>query len=227
MILNLNYILIILLLIEVFINCQYVNNNKRGALIVTLSGRERLSEYFEWSCRSIGYSDSFYDLLVFHEGNNKLKDISCARNVKFIDLGANGFSKIIVAQILANKTSSEAIRGDLTEMLSEIISKIPRYLIEIKPIMGSLFNDYLGSYSHWSYTDPDIIWGDLSRWIDNDDYNEFDIITLAKLNDAGRLFIRGQVNNMLYYVKINILIFNFYLFINYLSSLLYIRIMIK
>lgn len=191
MIFNLKYLLIILLLIEVL--TQDVINTKRGVIIVTLAGSERLSEYFEWSCRSIGYSDSFYDMLVFHENNNKLKDISCAKNVKFIDLHVNGFSKIIVAQILANKTSNEAIRGDLTEMLSEIIINIPRYLIEIKPIFGSLFKDYLATYSHWSYTDPDIIWGDLTRWIDNNDYNDYDIVTLGKLNDAGRLFIRGQV----------------------------------
>lgn len=69
---------------------------------------------------------------------------------------------------------------------------IPRYLVEMKPMAGHMFKDYLGTYSHWSYTDPDILWGSLSDFMDYDSVADFEIITAAKTNDASRLFVRGQ-----------------------------------
>lgn len=166
-----------------------------GALVVTLAGTSKLSEYFSWTCRTIGNSEGILDMLVFHEGNTKLKDVNCARNVKFVDLGENGFSKLVVSDILGKSNStSETNRGILTGMLTEVIKNVPRYLVEIKPMTGSLFKDWLTEYSHWSYTDPDIIWANMNKWADfKEDADSFDIVTVAKDFDAGRLFIRGQV----------------------------------
>ena len=59
-------------------------------------------------------------------------------------------------------------------------------------MVGSLFREHLAEYSHWSYTDPDIIWGNLSEWIAIEDLDRFDIITISKNLDASRLYIRGQ-----------------------------------
>ena len=166
----------------------------RFAMVVTLAGPNKLSEYFEWTCRTIVHSADSFDMLVFHEGNSRLQRIVCAHNVKFIDLGKNGLSKLIVSELLSEfNTSSEANRGSLTDMLSDVITHIPRYLIEVKPMTGSLFRDYLTPYSHWTYTDPDIVWGNIGSWILPDDARTYDIITLAKTFDAGRLFVRGQV----------------------------------
>lgn len=168
-------------------------NSNRYAMIVTLAGPNKLSSYFEWTCRTIGHAASKFDMLVFHESNIRLNEIKCASNVKFYDLGTNGLSKLIVSEILAGfNVSSEDTRGQLTNMLGTVIQHIPRYLIEVKPMSGSLFRKYLSDYSHWTYTDPDIIWGNVANWIDPRDAESFDIITLAKINDAGRLFIRGQ-----------------------------------
>jgi hypothetical protein len=144
-------------------------------------------------------------MLVFHESNQKLKDISCARNVKFIDLGENGLSKLIVAEVLSTAATnsgdsgskadviSENSRRELNDYLANIMLHIPRYLVEVKPMTGSLFKEWLQPYSHWSYTDPDIIWGNLTNWIEQEDLKKYDVITIAKNFDAGRLFIRGQV----------------------------------
>ena len=43
-----------------------------------------------------------------------------------------------------------------------------RYLVEMKPLFGSMLSHYLKPYSHWSYTDPDILWGN----DDNDDNDD-------------------------------------------------------
>jgi hypothetical protein len=168
--------------------------NNRFAIVVTIAGTRKLSEYFEWGCRTIGASSLNFDMLVFHESNSKLKEVHCAKNVKFIDLGENGLSKLVVSEVLSTSNhSSEENRGDLINMMSNVMIHVPRYLVEVKPMTGALFRDWLNQYSHWTYTDPDIIWGNLSRWIDDQDTSLFDILTIAKNLDAGRLFIRGQV----------------------------------
>jgi hypothetical protein len=168
-------------------------SNARYAVVVTLAGPSKLSTYFEWTCRTIGHAASKFDMLVFHESNSQLQKIKCASNVKFHDLGSDGLSKLVVSEILTGfNMSNEQTRSELTSLLGDVIKHIPRYLIEVKPMTGSLFRDYLVPYSHWTYTDPDIIWGNVANWIDPADAEAFDIITLAKTNDAGRLFIRGQ-----------------------------------
>jgi hypothetical protein len=167
----------------------------RGAIIITLAGNHKLSEYFEWSCRSIGASAELFDMLVFHEGNSVLKKVHCAKNVKYIDLGVNGMSKLIVDEVLhhnGGNATGESSRVELINLLADIVTHIPRYLVEPKPMFGTLFRDYLAAYSHWSYSDPDIVWGNLCDWISKEDMTTFDLITLSKTYDAGRLFIRGQ-----------------------------------
>ena len=67
-----------------------------------------------------------------------------------------------------------------------------------------------------SYTDPDILWGRLSDWVDQSDLNQFELVTfgkylikcltsniwylvkiIAKNLDSGRLFLRGQVTKII------------------------------
>lgn len=185
-------------IVVLFLSLIYIAAADRWALIVTLAGTRKLNEYFEWSCRSIGSSSDLVDMIVFHEGNERLKSMSCANNVKLISLGENGLAKLITSEVMGgkgNSTMSESNRGHLTMMLSDIIVHIPRYLVEIKPMSGVLFKDYLTSYTHWSYADPDIIWGNLSNWIDVKDSRDFDIVSLCKPMDSARLFLRGQVSS--------------------------------
>lgn len=169
------------------------SRNVRGAVLVTLAGNHKLADYFEWNCRTFGASSDLFDMLVFHEANSKLKELKCAKNVKFIDLGNNGLSKVLIDKVLDGSASNASVKGRMSMMLNDILLHSPRYLVEIKPMLGDLFREHLTSYTHWSYTDPDIIWGNLADWVDVTDLERFDIVTYAKNMDAGRLFIRGQV----------------------------------
>ena len=231
--LQLFFILIVLCL---FIICESININTntntntgttRGAIIITLAGSKKLSSYFEWSCRTFGNSLELYDMLVFHESNEKLLELKCASNVKFIDLGENGLSKLISYKVMNTTIANIAKYTDLYQVVSEVLHHIPRLLVNIKPMSGYLFSEWLQNgvnsenehgnesenaittlvtnpntantantaipyYSHWTYSDPDIIWGNLHDWIDRQDLTDFDIISLAKTLDAGRLFVRGQ-----------------------------------
>eukprot|EP01041_Mallomonas_annulata_P000336 gene336-603_t len=167
-------------------------SNYRIALVVTIAGSQKLVDYFEWSCRSLAESSPLIDMLVFHEGNSRIHKITCPKNVHFIDLKENGLSRLIVSHIMEGSSSNNSTLDDVTELLSHVVAHIPRYLVEIKPMTGSLFAKWLRPYSHWSYTDPDIIWGNMADWLDAVEMKKYDVITFSKLSDAGRLFVRGQ-----------------------------------
>lgn len=49
--------------------------------------------------------------------------------------------------------------------------------MEYKPAFGHIFADYLGGYSHWGYSDLDVVFGDLPRWIDEDEWRDYDVVT--------------------------------------------------
>lgn len=116
----------------------------RAAIVLTIAGKLKLSEYFDWTCTSISHSSVLFDLIVFHEGNKELlkreKEKVCAPNVKFIDLGENGLSHMIVDLIietdksLSQVSNRDATATELISILSEVITNIPRYLVEVKPM---------------------------------------------------------------------------------------------
>lgn len=167
--------------------------SSRIALVVTLAGSKKLADYFEWSCRSIGSSAGLVDMLVFHENNEKVLGITCASNVKLINVGDRGLSSMITDHIIPGGEEFKDARTELRMMLSEILIHMPRYLVEIKPMTGTLFQPHLANYTHWSYTDPDILWGNLQDWIDVNDLDTYDLVSIAKNWDASRLYLRGQV----------------------------------
>ena len=164
----------------------------KGAIIVTLAGQTYLAEYFLWTCLTVEKSSSLFDMLVFHESNEKLKNIKCGSNVKFIDLGINGLSNLIVDTVFTRKNMNPDTLSHLKQLTAQVINHIPRYLVEIKPLSGKLFAKWLEPYSHWTYTDPDIMWGDLTQWLSPEIIGNYEIVTVAKQRDSGRLFLRGQ-----------------------------------
>jgi hypothetical protein len=164
----------------------------KAAIVITLAGDTKLSEYFEWSCRSMANVGSVFEMIVFHENNAKVKQLRCPSNVKIIDLGPKGMSKIISYRVMEVSESEVDKYKELHEAVADVLQHVPRLLIEIKPMMGHIFAEHLAGYTHWTYSDPDIIWGNLDKWLTVEDMQHFDVITLAKTLDAGRLFIRGQ-----------------------------------
>ena len=164
----------------------------RLALVVVLAGDDKLPSYFEWGCRSIGTSSQLFDMLVFHEGNSALSKVNCADNVIFHDLGGNGVVKRITDTILGSLGVKEETLGLVSNMLKELIKHSPEYLVEFRPMYGSLFDQYLKRYSHWSYTSSNIVWGNLTEWMEAESLNKYDILTFANTWDASRLYIRND-----------------------------------
>jgi hypothetical protein len=131
-------------------------------------------------------------MLIFHESNKKLASIKCANNVEFIDLGPDGLAKAIGNTFASAWGMDDLMKEGLISRIADIKAYATRYLVEVKPMTGDIFREYLKTYTHWSYTDPDIIWGNVSNWLSDEDIKGFDVVTIATNNDAGRLFVRGQ-----------------------------------
>ena len=76
-----------------------VSSDIKVAILITIAGRKKLSDYFDWTCTSIERGKGMFDLIVFHEGNEAIfqreKRGTCASNVKFINLGEHGLSRMI------------------------------------------------------------------------------------------------------------------------------------
>lgn len=53
---------------------------------------------------------------------------------------------------------------------------------------------YLSGYSHWSYTDLDLVAGDLPAFFSREELADFDLVTLTfgDVVTHGRLYLRGQ-----------------------------------
>ena len=162
---------LVILLVSILLLVSRSQEQKKGtrvAIVLTLAGGTKLSEYFEWTCMSIGASAAIADMLVFHESNSEVfkreKDGKCASNVKFIDLGNGGLVSSIVSLVLDSDSTlqlsdTKSSTDQLVTALNTVVANIPRYLVEVKPMLGELLRSHLTRYSHWSYSDPDILFG--------------------------------------------------------------------
>jgi hypothetical protein len=82
-------------------------------------------------------------------------------------------------------------RPQLEQLVAKHMHVHPYSLVEFKPAYGYIFQEYLEGYSHWGYSDVDILFGDLGRWIEDDEWSDFDIVTYG-YGDQNRAYLRGQ-----------------------------------
>ena len=54
----------------------------------------------------------------------------------------------------------------LIRSLRFMLDKWPRLVAEYKPAFGTIFEQYLGDYSHWGYCDLDMVIGNLPLFIE-------------------------------------------------------------
>lgn len=66
----------------------------------------------------------------------------------------------------------------------------PYKLCDLKPLYGAIFSDFVSDYAYWGYGDIDVIYGDLTGFLNRIDYRKYDKVnrwghcTLIKNNDA-------------------------------------------
>lgn len=72
----------------------------------------------------------------------------------------------------------------------------PYKLVDLKPAYGELFQDKLGEFDFWGYTDMDVLYGDLKCWFTDDLLHQYDVITTSDRILAGHLtLIRNDPDN--------------------------------
>ena len=92
-----------------------------------------------------------------------------------------------LSSIPPNVTVVEMSFADVQKRIHERIGKYcsittPYKLCDYKPMYGIIFSDFLDGYDWWGNCDPDIVWGDLSRFITNELLEKYEkIYTLGHL----------------------------------------------
>lgn len=175
----------------------------RLAMIIPFIGKgpTAIPSYLELFCTCAAGSADLVDFLLIHDGvldgfyQSNLSP--CPDNVRFISLGnIHGFSKALarVTDRISDQDFPKEVGGSreaLANILATFIRKYPYVMVEFKPALGHIFEEYLNGYTHWGYSDLDILFGDLGRWITTDELDEFDIVTYG-FGDQERLYLRGQ-----------------------------------
>lgn len=69
----------------------------------------------------------------------------------------------------------------------------PYKICDFRPAFGLIFDDYIKKYSHWGHCDTDLIFGDLSNFIDLDFMDEY-----------GRIYTRGHLSIFKNNAEINV-----------------------
>eukprot|EP00804_Cyclotella_cryptica_P019797 CCRYP_009690-RA/>CCRYP_009690-RA protein AED:0.11 eAED:0.11 QI:431/1/1/1/0.5/0.33/3/736/1113 len=174
------------------------------------AGAPTFPPYFELFATSAAGSAQDVDYLIFHcfIPPNLLPDQgSLPMNVKLIDLNSqkkksggdtSEENECDMAKLFTRVTDQRQKNNQmkmpvdkLSSMLSRQIINLPYMLVEYKPAFGHIFAEYLKDYSHWGYSDLDVVFGDMSRWIDHDEWTDYDIVTYG-FGDQDKLYLRGQ-----------------------------------
>ena len=174
------------------------SKKQRLAIIIPFIGEgpEAVPPYLELFCTAAGGSASLVDFLLIHDGVlDGYYGAPCPENVIFISLSSlEEFSRYMV-RVVDHKPERDIALGQSRERLAKIVAthiiKYPYVLVEFKPALGHIFAEFLKGYSHWGYSDLDILFGDLERWITPDELNDFDIVTYG-FGDQDRIYLRGQ-----------------------------------
>ena len=184
-------------------------NGKRIALFIPFIG-DNFPPYMDVFCQSAGGSASIMDIYIFHNNVSYTGIQPLPHNIKLINMEST--EKLVRLLLRVLQKDDETKEGfSLTKFNEDQFIQVatkwlvnnPYALVEFKIAFGHIFKDYLNDYSHWGYTDLDILWGDLQSWITTDEWNDYDIVTYT-FGDQNRAYLRGQftihkVNAYYYY----------------------------
>jgi hypothetical protein len=77
------------------------------------------------------------------------------------------------------------------ESFSQCVEAFPYLLVEFKPCLGSIFQDFAEGYSHWGYADLDLLPG-RAGFLTPQLLAGYDVYT-SSFGDVSRLYLRGQL----------------------------------
>ena len=118
----------------------------KPALILPYYGT--LPNYFPLWLKSAGTNPDF-TFMIFTDCD--MSGYNVPENVRVIHLTFDGLKKLIAPHL------------DFAFVLGT-----PYKLCDYRPMFGLIFADWLKGYDFWGHVDPDIIWGNMSRFITDD-----------------------------------------------------------
>jgi len=115
-----------------------------------------LPHWLDFFVQSANYNQE-YDFYIF---NDKIENEYNTGNVYFKKMTIEKISQII------------SDKFNRTYKLNNI-----RKLCDWKTVYGRIFSEISQDYDFWGHCDLDMIWGNMSNFITNDDYQKYDIIS--------------------------------------------------
>jgi hypothetical protein len=102
-------------------------------------------------------------LLLFFENDRMAVPEACVAttNVMLNFLGHGGVAALHAQRILTASGLKPQLTNTVQKKLELLFQLAPASLPEFKPTWGWVFGEYLSEYSHWTYTDADVVFG---RW---------------------------------------------------------------
>lgn len=175
-----------------------VQQNRIAILIPFVSSldmAQTLPPYFSAFATAAGGSKDLVDFLILHDGipSSLLPEsYTIPSNVRLINIGSTKqMAHLFLRCLDRQKDVSVKIQNSLVKIIGDLLHNYPYLLVEYKPALGHIFQDYIQGYTHWGYSDLDILFGDLPRWITQEELKDFDIVTYG-FGDQGRVYLRGQ-----------------------------------
>jgi hypothetical protein len=173
---------------------------------IASSNQSGIPPYMELFCFGAYGSRHVADFFIFHNGvfheSSDTTSSWCHRaNVYFFHLDIVDLADLIARRVLDAKVQPTAFSSwdQLIYVTAKYLQAYPYALVEFKPALGHIFRDYItgakaprSTYTHWGYSDLDILFGDLGRWISPDEWTQYDIVTYTFGGDQHKLYIRGQ-----------------------------------
>ena len=108
-----------------------------------------------------------------------------AQNTKFFKMSLDDFS------VLASKKLGLKIKLKT----AYAYGRRPK-VSEYRPACGVIFEDYLKDYDFWGYSDIDVVYGDIRKFITDDMLETYDIITAKKKYIVGHFVIYKNCDKM-------------------------------
>ena len=129
-------------------------------------GRRCNAPHLSFTCHTMIGGLGTATLLLFHEVTQKqsVPEACLARsNIEVKELQDGGIAALHVRRIAeATGSLSRVWNVDMQLKLERLLQIAPALLSEFKPSWGWVFGEYLYEYSHWTYTDVDIVFGRLN-----------------------------------------------------------------
>lgn len=142
-------------------------------LIATWFGE--VPKYFTYFIKGLEFNSDIVDMILITD-NKKITNYPS--NLKIIHMSLGDFSCL----------AREKISPKVVDL------KNPYKLCDFKPMYGKICEDLIKDYKFWGYSDIDIIYGDLKKFLTEENLTKYDIITFREYLISGALTILRNNN---------------------------------